>query len=200
MLGLVMIYMLKQIKYGNADYILNDMVTDIDIDFLNSLDTRTVIALENTKYLTSNQISKIKNNNVVFSVVGGLDKIISSSGHSSKIYLDRTYLSYMGLAMILYYFETIESELEDEWTNTQKAMYIYSVLASNIEYVREYAPEKFINKNVMPRSLNGILYNKLTCAGFALVYKEMMDRLGIECHFQNKQGSHDFNIIKLDGN
>ena len=27
-----------------------------------------------------------------------------------------------------------------------------------------------------------------------------MDRLGIECYFQNKTGSHDFNIIKLDGN
>lgn len=194
--------MTKLIKVRNENsYILEGIITDDDINFLNSLNERTVVSLKNTKGLSSYQISKINNNNVLFSVVSGLGEIIDTkNGIDKKRYKERTYLSYMGLATILYYFEQIESELEYEWTDTQKAMYVYSVLASNIEYVKEFDSESFVSDGVMPRSLNGILYNKLTCAGFALVFKEMMDRLGIECHFQNKTGSHDFNIINLDGN
>lgn len=192
---------LIKVKNENNSYILEGTITDDDVSFLNSLGERTVISLKNTMGLSSYQISKINNNNVLFSVVSGLDEIIESKDiMDGKRYKERTYLSYMGLATILYYFEQIESELEYDWTDTQKAMYVYSVLASNIEYVKEFNPESFINDGVMPRSLNGILYNKLTCAGFALVFKEMMDRLGIECYFQNKTGSHDFNIIKLDDN
>lgn len=189
-----------KVKYKNNEYIVNGIITDSDIDYFNSLSERTVFVLKNTRGLTSKLISKIKNNNVVFSILGGHNNILKSDFIYRDRYIDRTYLSYMGLATILYYFEQIESELEYNWTDTQKAMYIYSVLASNIEYVSEFNPEEFIKKNVMPRSLNGILYNKLTCTGFALIFKEMMDRLGIECHFQNKTGSHDFNIIKLNNN
>lgn len=182
-------------------YILEGTITLDDINFLNSITLRTVISLKNTKGLNSYQISKINNNNVLFSVISGLEEIIETKAKpDAERYVQRTYLSCLGLATILYYFEQIESELEYDWTDTQKAMYVYSVLASNIEYVKEFDPESFINNGVMPRSLNGILYNKLTCAGFALVFKEMMDRLGIECYFQNKTGSHDFNIIKLNNN
>ena len=189
----------RKIKYENK-YIVDGIITLEDIDYFNSLEERTVFVLENTKGLSSNLISRIYNNKVLFSVYGGLNEIINSNINSKNKYIDRTYLSYMGLATILYYFEQIESEIECDWTDIQKAMYVYSVLASNIEYVSEFDPEEFVSKNVMPRSLNGILYNKLTCAGFALTFKEMMDRLGIECYFQNKTGSHDFNVVKLDGN
>lgn len=194
---------LSKVKNENNQYVVTGKITDDDIDYFNSFEERTILIFENTKGLSSELISMIKNNNVVFSIVGGLNGIINSDNIDKKYkekYTQRTYLSYMGLATILYYFEQIESELEYDWSDTQKAMYVYSVLASNIEYVSEFSPESFIGKNVMPRSLNGILYNKLTCAGFALVFKEMMDRLGIECYFQNKTGSHDFNIIKLNNN
>ena len=190
----------KKMKYDYNKYVVNGIITDSDIDYFNSLNERTVFVLKNTKGLSSYVISKINNNNILFSILGGHDNILKSDYIYKDRYRERTYLSYMGLATILYYFEHIEGELEYDWTDTQKAMYVYSVLASNIEYVSDFAPEEFIKKNVMPRSLNGILYNKLTCTGFALTFKEMMDRLGIECYFQNKTGSHDFNVIKLDGN
>ena len=91
--------MAKLIKDKGNGYILEGTVTDDDIKFLNSLTERTVIILKNTVGLSSYQISKINNNNVFFSVVSGLGKIIESKDMIEvKRYEERTYLSYMGLA------------------------------------------------------------------------------------------------------
>lgn len=55
------------------------------------------------------------------------------------------------------------------------------------------------NQETTSRSLNGLLYHSLVCAGYALCFKEGMDRLGIPCYYQNHQGLHDWNVAELDG-
>ena len=84
--------MTKLIKVKNENsYILEGIITDDDINFLNSLKERTVINLKNTHGLSSYQISKINNNNVLFSVVSGLDEIIDTkNGIDKKRYKERT--------------------------------------------------------------------------------------------------------------
>ena len=190
----------EKVNY-KEEYIVTGQLTDEDIKRINEIDTRTTLTFNNTVGLDSKTISKISNGNIVFSILGGLEPIINNKTAMWNLtkYKNRTYLSPLGLATVLYFFESIEKELNPNWTPMQKVMYVYNILATNIEYVEEFDPEEYIDKGVMPRSLNGLLYHKLTCAGMSLVFKEMMDRLGIKCKFMNKQGSHDFNLIEIDG-
>lgn len=81
-----------------------------------------------------------------------------------------------------------------DWTETQKAMFVYKKLCDRMEY-----SENRINGRDYSRGIGGLLYNKAVCSGFAMIYKEAMDRLGIECHYQNREGHHSWNIAKLDG-
>ena len=76
-------------------------------------------------------------------------------------------------------------------------MFLYNALVVDMEYAENY--EEIQSSGTTERSLNGILYGKLVCAGFAQVYKEMLDRIGINNYYQNQKDAHDFNIIEIDG-
>ena len=57
-------------------------------------------------------------------------------------------------------------------------MFLYNALVVDMDYA--YGYENIQSVGTTERSLNGILYGKLVCAGFAQVYKEMLDRIGIK--------------------
>lgn len=170
-------------------------LTEEDINKINSFKNRTTLILDNTAGLSSELVSKIVSDRVVFSIKGGLDYEAKEKYKEQK-YVDRTFVSPSGLKNIIKYFEYNESMIEPNWNEFEKAMFLYNALVVDMEYAQDY--EKIQSAGTTERSLNGILYGKLVCAGFAQVYKEMLDRVGIKNYYQNQKNVHAFNVIEID--
>lgn len=181
----------------DGTYRVEGEITQEDVDRINTFQIRTCLVLQNTKGQSSEIIKQIKTDNVYFSILGGLDYYNKSKFNSSD-YIERTYSAPKGLTKILEYFERIESGINPEWTDIQKCMYAYNALAVDTEYVKDL-DQDILSNGVTERGLNGVLYNQLTCAGMAQTFKEMMDRLGIPCYYQNQRHIHAFNVVELDG-
>ena len=177
-------------------YRIMGVLTEEDIERINSFKNRTTLILENTVGLSSELISKIKSDRVVFSIKGGLDYDTKEKYKEQK-YVDRTFVSPAGLKNILKYFEYNERMIDPNWNEFEKAMFLYNALVVDMEYAQDY--DNIQSKGTTERSLNGILYGKLVCAGFAQVYKEMLDRVGIKNYYQNQRDVHAFNVIEIDG-
>lgn len=153
-----------------------------------------VIVLANTKDQSPEELDKIarKYPNVKFSVTGGLDP--SKHKFNNSYYQARTYYSARELCEIVKIYSDIEKGIDPNWTETQKAMYIYKELCNRMEYENNE-----INGKNHSLGIGGLLYGKAVCSGFAMIYKEALDRVGIECHYQNKEGQHSWVVAKLDG-
>lgn len=171
-------------------------ITEEDLNIINAFKNRTTLVIENTVGLSSELISKIASDRVVFSVKGGLDYDTKDKYNTEK-YIDRTFVSPSGLNKIIKYFEYNEGMIDPNWNEFEKAMFLYNALVVDMEYAEDY--ENIQSSGTTERSLNGILYGKLVCAGFAQVYKEMLDRIGIKNYYQNQKDVHAFNIIEIDG-
>lgn len=155
---------------------------------------KIIIVMENTKYQSAEILETIGNNyyNIMFSVYGGLSP--KKNKFNCEHYQERTYYTGLELSKIIKIYSSIERGIDLSWTETQKAMYIYKQICNNMIY----SECKHGSKDYS-RGIGGLLYNKAVCAGFAMIYKEALDRIGIECHYQNKQQDHNWNIAKLDG-
>lgn len=177
-------------------YKVNGVLTEDDIYTINNFLNRTILVLDNTKGVNSEALSKIKNDRVVFCVKGGLD-FENKDKYKQEKYMDRTYISPLGLMNIVKYFEYNEKLIDPNWNEFEKAMFLYNALVVDMEYAENY--DMVLSDGITERSLNGILYSKLVCAGFALVYKEMLDRVDIKNYYQNQKDVHAFNVIEIDG-
>lgn len=187
-------------KYGflpaGAWYKVEGELTPEDINNINQINKETYLVFDNTKGLSVDILNQINNHNIKFSIVGGYD-YINKNKFMKDMYAKRTLVDKEYLIKIIEYFERIESHIDKNWNETQKCMFLYDSIVKDFIYKEDY-PTAFKDKDPA-RGLNGILYKKLVCAGFSQVFKEGLDRLGIENYYQNKQGKHDWNIVKLDG-
>ena len=107
------------------------------------------------------------------------------------------------LRSIVEEMEIIESGLEGNETDLQKAAYIYNVLA-NAMICDEKGEQSVIH------SLRGLIKKKSICNGYSKIYKELLDRQKIDCHFvvgykdkkdweNGKNYNHAWNVITIDG-
>lgn len=187
--------MAEFITIDKDKYKIVGTLTEEDINKINSFKNRTTLILDNTIGLSSKLVSMISREQVVFSIKGGLDYETKEKYKEQK-YIDRTFVSPSGLKNIIKYFEYNESLIDPNWNELEKAMFLYNALVVDMEYDYDY--EKIGTPKTIERSLNGILYGKLVCAGFAQVYKEMLDRIGIKNYYQNQKDVHAFNVIEID--
>ena len=175
---------------------LDKTITYDDLKTLNNLypNQKIVIVLKNTKLQKASDLEMFYNlfPNISYSITGGLslEKLKFNNEHYQK----RTYFTGMELSKIINIYSKIERGLSISWNETQKAMYIYKELCNHMEY-----SEIEVNGRDYSRGIGGLLYKKAVCSGFAMIYKEALDRIGIENYYQNKEGYHSWNIAKLDG-
>ena len=188
--------MAEFVRIDKNKYKIVGTLTEGDINRINTFKNRTTLILDNTIGLSSELISKIRSNRVVFSIKGGLD-YDTKEKYKQRKYIDRTFISSSGLIKIIRYFEYNESLIDPNWNEFEKAMFLYNALVVDMDYA--YGYENIQSVGTTERSLNGILYGKLVCAGFAQVYKEMLDRIGIKNYYQNQKDVHAFNVIEVDG-
>lgn len=133
-------------------------------------------------------------------IKGGLNK----EKYDSERYQRRVTYSGRDIKYIITKMKEIESNIPDEWNDWQKAKYIYETLGNNISYDTEYFSA---NRHQQDSNLTTILSGKAVCAGYALLFKEMMDRQNIECEYirgealgdSDRPEKHAWNNITIDG-
>ena len=172
----------------------------IDLNLVNKLvrenpNQHLCLVIDNTKNQYPERLEEVArsyDNIVTISVTGGLTP--QKKKFDNELYQKRTYHTPFELSKIIRIFQSIERGINLSWNETEKAMWVYNSLCNRMVY------EKLeLYGRDMCRSLSGLLYGKAVCSGFALILKEALDRIGIECYYQNQESSHSWVIAKLDG-
>ena len=181
-------------------YYVEGKITLDDVKKLNENNEPKILILKNTVNQDSDIIKQIDKSKTKFSVLGGLDYLKIKKYNETK-YIKRTIYSPLVLSEVISKLKKLEKGINDNWSNTEKSLYIYKKIVEecHYQYDDENAREKIDDNDYeVIRNLTGILYKRFVCAGFALTYKEIMDRIGVPCFYQSRQNSHAWNILKLE--
>ncbi len=133
-------------------------------------------------------------------IKGGLDK----EKYDQERYERRVTYSGRDIKYIITKMREIEANIPEGWNDWQKAKYIYETIGKNISYDYEGMNA---GRHQQDSNLTTILSGKAVCAGYALLFKEMMDRQNIECEYirglalgnDDKPEKHAWNNITIDG-
>ena len=175
-------------------YKLGRPLDDELLNDINNLADGSVIEFKNTRNVSPEYIKRIKPT-IKIRIVGGLDEKAKPK-FKDMDYFERTLYSPMEVYKIIKKMESIEEKINPNWTDLEKAMYIYKVICEHMKY--DHIDVR-LNGRDYNRNLLGFLTGKTVCAGFSMMYKEMLDRQGIVCHYQNKQHGHAWNLVEING-
>jgi len=160
--------------YNYYDYD-EDNLLFINDDIINSINYRLKLGLpirlvlKNTAILDSDILNKFPDTDLLqFRIIGGLNK----EKYNSHKYKNRTTYSLRDIKHIIYLFEKIEKTVDPIWSELKKAQYIYNILV-NYMYT-DFEHEKHDYDII--QSLRALINGSGVCAGFSLIYKELMDR------------------------
>ncbi len=153
---------------------------------------KIIIVFNSTKGLKSSDLMKL-NSSVTISIMGGLDS--SKEKFNNEHYQRRTYYSKEELISIINFYEKIERQINPLWNELEKCMFVYKKICEYSNY-----DENTYNGRDAARNLLGVITGKSVCSGYAVIFKEAMDRINIKCYYQNREGHHSWNIVELDGN
>lgn len=173
---------------------INSPLTDETIRKINNRakNEKIIIVFNNTRGLKSSDLMKL-NSNVTISIMGGLDT--SKEKFNNEHYQRRTYYSKEELVSIINFYEKIERQINPLWNELEKCMFLYMRICEYSNY-----DKNIYNGRDASRNLLGVVTGKSVCSGYAVIFKEAMDRLGIKCYYQNRESHHSWNIVELDGN
>lgn len=158
------------------------------------------IIVRNTKELETMDLSRLPDNMEV-QVLGGM---YGKQKYATKQhYQDRTTYPLGQLKQIMATMHEIEKNINPNWSEMARARYIYETLGNNITY--DYNSQNYSNQQASNLSI--LLSREGICAGYSLLFKEMMDRQGIECDYVrgdafNSRGGkekHAWNVLKING-
>lgn len=155
-----------------------------------------MISVRNTKELEQMySLNEIPDDELII-VTGGLE---GKFKYQNEKYQNRTTYIAGQLKNIIQQMKEIERDIPQDWSEWQKAKYIYTVLAENIGY--NY--DKSTYGNQQSSNLAILLSKKGICAGYSLLFKEMMDRQGIKCDYirgtYKGREKHAWNVLSIDG-
>ncbi len=160
-----------------------------------------MIIVANTRELESRyNLREIPDNEQIW-IQGGMK---GKPKYNADRYQRRTTYSGREIKQIIGQMRLIEDSIPKEWSQLQRAKYIYEVLGKKIEY--NYNREEYDSQR--PSNLTTILSGKAICAGYSLLYKEMMDRQGIQCDYirgdgisqdGTSGGRHAWNVLTING-
>ena len=149
---------------------INNKITIKQIDDINNSNNKICIEILNTKCLNSSLLNRINNDNCYFKIYGGLHDIEFLPRYESRI----TY-SLKEIKKIIRIIEKIEEDMPEDKMN--KVLYIYDYIRRNIKYF----PNARKDNNI--RSLKILITKHAVCSGYALLFKELLDRQNIKCEY-----------------
>lgn len=173
-------------------YEIDQLLTKELMLYYNKLASKEPIMLvfPNTRGINVN-VLRLANPKIIFSITGGLTP--AKKKFNTNNYQQRTYYSVYELIAIISKFESIERRMNPLWSDLEKVMFIYEKLCKYLTY-----EESKYNGRDASRNLLGMITGKSVCSGCALIFKEAMDRINIPCAYQNIEGKHSWNVIKVD--
>ena len=166
----------------------------------NNIKPEDTILIKNTVNQTSKDLSEIPEYIKIF-VVGGFDAE-KEERYNRYRHKNRNTFFAKELAAIVKRFEKYESEIDPHWSDLAKALYIFGKLRLDLTYATDEEDNdskafEYIDSEI--RGIRGILRKKAVCAGIAQIYKEFMERQGINCKYRAKHGFHAWNEVEIDG-
>lgn len=190
------------------------------LDYLNSFKGKLIIEAPSTRGMKSTDFIQFTNPNISFHIRGGYTKekadywnkldekyVRNCTGFLGKkgvsYYEDSNIYSISEMKKIVAVMENIESGIISSWSDIKKVLYIYDRLREEIIY----HPKNEKQTSYDIRTLRGLISKKTVCAGYALIFKEMLDRQGIQCDYVegrisndgDKLPNHAWNIVTIDG-
>lgn len=197
---------------------LTPPIYESDIEFVNNIyrsnkEKKVLIEIENTKGLSSELLKKL-DEDIFIRVESGYDKdridmyegVIFSDGTNADYLYDSVIYSRNELINILREIERIESGIKETYSDLEKIIYIYNYLKKDIMYDPKYETES----SDKIRTLRGLIFKQTVCAGYSIIFKELLDRQDIECEYVEgislkdestgkKNRGHAWNIVTLNG-
>ena len=201
----------------------------LDINFINQLNVnnyrnkKLVLQVKNTKCIDKEALSYLKNTlnmDIKISVIGPYSDENVENEQTRERYFYNTLYDLDELYKIITQFEKIEENIDQNWNKYDIVVYLAETIVRNIMYDPEYLlmknkgidiPKKIGMQDMADyydRSLRGMLTRKAVCAGFALIFKELANRNGIECKYVSGaayseigvyRGGHAWNLIRING-
>lgn len=177
-----------------------------DINYIKNVcnqypNSKILVEVQNTKGISSSMIRQL-GSNVAIRIAGGFDEDRCKNGHfTGNGYTESVIYTRNETIKILEEIERIESDLNKNWSDIQKLLYVYDRLKTGIMYDPKF--EQKLSSEI--RSLRGLITKQTVCAGYALILKEFMDRNGISCEYAegytnaNGTGGHSWNIVNIGG-
>lgn len=177
-------------------YIVRGTITLDDVSKLNKINRQIILIFKNTRGQNSEVIGSINPKNIKISILGGLD-YINKIKYNLDGYISKTFYAPKNLGTIIRIFESIERRMNYSWTESQKCMFAYKSLVDTLNFQRGNEND-FENGIDVANTLNGLIAGRSSYFGLSLIFKEMMDRLDIECYVQNMSQNHCWNAVRLD--
>lgn len=162
---------------------------------------RVLVEIPNTVGLTHSIINKLPSN-IDVRIDGGLTEEYAKSVRNEHMdYLrEKSTYSKEELDSILTKMESIEKNIDPNWTQYEKALYLYEYMKADIVYREPEHADDISSTYLRTRTwdtLTGLTNQLSTCNGYAHIYTELCTRQGIECS-QVASRSHAWNIITID--
>ena len=159
-----------------------------------------MIIVSNTKELEEKyNLDQIKDDEPV-KVMGGMN---GKPKYNKEHYNRRVTYTGRQIKQIVSLMKMIEKQVPSHLSEIQRAKKIYDILANHVEY--DFNEENY--KGQQDSNLTILLSRKAICAGYSLLFKEMMDRQGIECEYVRGYGKspfrkpekHAWNVLHIGG-
>lgn len=169
------------------DTLNSDIIRKINEEQKKNPNQKLVIQIPNTKGISSKMLKEL-DPNVSIRIEGAYDSdLISrkgndkySNGETGEYYTTAVIYTRNEAIQIVSEMEKIEEGLKgQDFSQLEKLVYIYERLKSSVMYDPKF--ESKPSKDT--RSLRGLITKQTVCAGYAVIFKEMMDRQGIECRY-----------------
>lgn len=181
---------MERIEINNVtqlDYSKIDLINDkAQVDEI-------IVDLEDTKGIKSVVLDRL-DKNVKIHITGPL----KAEKYKKKRYRDRSTFPIKRIRQVIRKMEAIESRIDSNWSDLQKAYFVYETLASNLTLNREFLGDL----NEESQSLATMATGTGVCAGISNIYYEMMNRLGIKCDYIRgiaENEKHAWNVLHIDG-
>lgn len=195
----------------NVNYKKVYKMPSFDPKILEYISDDDLIELENTNNLTLDNLALLPDNirvritgGFTFEYMSGLKNPNETNLYEKCIYTKEE------LIQIISVINDIESNLNIDDSQYQKALKVYEYMKKNILY---RVPKNYDgitngfgmkNRDRCFDTLIGLIKKVSTCNGFAFIYQELLTRQGIKSYLiggkylLNSEGQHAFNVVEID--
>ena len=184
-------------SYEGYDYVVKPQTSLKEVlDGIKDIKQKVLIELNGVEELDPSLFENIPDN-----ISFRISNYTNSHAQTDSILHVLDHLTYNAqeLKIISSKLNEIKSGIDDNFTDYQKAEYVYNYLRDNIKYNPN--PGGNVGRGKEYDGLASLIVGESTCEGFAHTYRMILNSLGIECEEVwgqlNHQGKHAFTIVKI---